>query len=59
MPPIKVITSLSAYAVRHDVMIGRGDRPSGARMAVGGGGAGPAHRTTVSSPQFAACKCDF
>lgn len=32
--------SLSPYAVRHDVIAGRGDGSSGGRMALGGGGGG-------------------
>lgn len=51
--------SLSPYAVRHDVIAGRGDGSSGGRMALGGGGGGPGHRTTVSSPQFCTCKCEI
>lgn len=51
--------SLATYAVRHDVIAGRGDESSDGQMAVGGGGGGPGHRTSVSSPQFGTCKCEF
>lgn len=45
--------------MRHDVIAGRGDESSGGQMALGGGGGGPGHRTSVSSPQFGTCKCEF